>query len=483
MMNESILDVAVIGAGISGIGAGSYLTMKCPKHNFKIFESRENLGGTWDLFKYPGIRSDSDMYTMGFSFKPWKEDKTLADGSSILRYLNETVDEYNLREKIEFKTKLVSIHWNSTETLWSLELSNNGEIKTQKAKFIFMGTGYYNYDQGYLPEFKNFEDFKGPKIHPQQWPKNLDYTGKKIAVIGSGATAATVVPAMAKDADHVTMIQRSPTYYFPVPEVNAFGAFLKKILPSSWAYSIVRTRNVWFQQALFKRARKYPERTKEIILNVVKEYLPEEYVKKHFTPTYNPWDERICALPNGDLFEAIKEGNVSVVTGHINAFSEKGIKMETGEEIEADIVITATGLKLQLLGGASVKVDDKEIDLSETISYKGMMYSGVPNLINSFGYINASWTLRSDLTCEFMCKLINYMEDKNISYSIPDPDINLRTEDPFVNGFTSGYLMRSMHLFPKQGEESPWRNNQKYFEDVFDIRFKSIDDGSLLLRS
>ena len=477
-----MIDVAVIGAGISGIGAASYLTMKCPNKSFKIIESRKNIGGTWDLFKYPGIRSDSDMYTMGYSFKPWKEDKTLADGSSILRYLDETIDEYNLRDKISFNTKLTSLHWNTNDACWMLDLVTPEGEKQIKARFVFMGTGYYNYDKGYLPDFKGSDSYKGVKIHPQHWPEDLDYHDKTIAVIGSGATAATVVPAVAEKAKHVYMIQRSPTYYFPVPEVNAFGAFLKKILPHSLAYKIVRTRNVWLQQTLFKHSRKNPERVKSLLLDEVKKHLPEEYVDKHFTPTYNPWDQRICALPEGDLFNAINEKRASVITGHIDFFTETGIKMESGEEIQADIVVTATGLQMQFLGGADVKVDNREIDMPNTVAYKGMMYTGVPNLINSFGYINASWTLRSDLTCEFMCKLINYMDENNITHSLPDPDIKV-SEDDWLNGFSSGYLMRSMHLFPKQGEKSPWRNNQNYFQDLFDIKFKKINDGALVLRS
>ena len=336
-----------------------------------------------------------------------------------------------------------------------------------------MGTGYYNYEKGYLPDFKGSDSYKGIKIHPQHWPEDLDYQNKTVAVIGSGATAATVVPAVAEKANHVYMIQRSPTYYFPVPEVNAFGAFLKKILPHSLAYKIVRTRNVWLQQTLFKHSKKNPERVKNLLLDEVRKHLPDEYVDKHFTPTYNPWDQRICALPEGDLFNAINEKRASVITGHIDSFTETGIKMESGEEIQADVIVTATGLQMQFLGGADVKVDNREINMPNTVAYKGMMYTGVPNLINSFGYINASWTLRSDLTCEFMCKLINYMDENNITHSLPDPDIQV-TEDDWLNGFSSGYLMRSMHLFPKQGEKSPWRNNQNYFQDLLILNLKKL---------
>ena len=480
-MNEEILDVLIVGSGISGIGAGAHLSMKCPNKKYLILEGRENFGGTWDLFKYPGIRSDSDMHTLGFSFKPWLHKKSIADGSSIMEYLEETIQEYELTDKIRYRHYVHQAEWSSSENLWTLKVEdkNTGESKLFKSSFLYMCAGYYSYKGGYLPEFKGRDEFQGDIIHPQEWPEDFDYEGKNIVVIGSGATAATIVPAMSKKAKHVTMLQRSPTYYASAPDEDAMALFLNKFLPRRFVYSIIRLRNVLFQQWLYKRARNRPEKVKEFLLDRVKEELPNYNIQKHFTPSYNPWEQRMCLVPNSDLFEAIRQDDVSIVTDHIEKFTKEGIELKSGEVLKTDVIITATGIVLENFGGIEVKVDNSKIDVSDTMTYKSMMYSGIPNFVNSFGYINASWTLKADITSEYVCRLIKHMEKKNVKKCCPEIPADVEESKDWLEDWSSGYIQRSIHKFAKQGNKKPWVNYQDYLKDWFDVKFGKMEDGNL----
>ena len=480
---NSFYDVLVIGAGISGIGAGHYLKKNCPNKSFAIIENRDSIGGTWDLFKYPGIRSDSDMFTLGYAFKPWISEKAIADGSSILEYLNETVKENNLSENINFNKKIITSHWRSEDNLWKVVIRDNisKEDKEITCNFLFMCTGYYKYENGYTPEFTGIENFCGQVIHPQHWPENLDYENKKVIVIGSGATAATIVPELSKKTKYVTMLQRSPTYFVSYPDIDVLANRLRKILPKSIAYTIIRLRNVFFQQWLYTICRKYPAFIKKRLLKSIKDVLPNADIEKDFNPRYNPWEQRMCLVPNGDLFDSIKYNGVKIETDEIEYFQKNSIKLKSSKEIEADIIITATGLNLQQFGGAEIFVDNKKINPAETMTYKSMMFSGIPNFANSFGYINASWTLKADLTCEFVCKLLNYMENNNYSSCIPKPDQSVKEKkDWLASEFSSGYIHRAIHLFPKTGDKSPWTNNQNYFKDFYEIKFGKVNDGAIL---
>ncbi|MEC7380909.1 MAG: NAD(P)/FAD-dependent oxidoreductase [Pseudomonadota bacterium] len=474
-------DVLVVGAGISGIGAGYHLQKKCPGASYVILEGRDKIGGTWDLFKYPGIRSDSDMYTLGFRFKPWKEQEAIADAPSILNYLNETVEQFNIKEKIRFGKYVRNATWSSSSSSWTVDVEDKStnEITQLSCNFIFMCSGYYSYKEGYTPEFKGIEDFKGDVIHPQEWDENYDYSGKKVVVVGSGATAVTLVPEMAKKAGHVTMLQRSPTYVVSAPEKDKMANNLRKYLPLKLSYLIIRWRNILRQQYYFRLCRKYPQGVKRAIIREVKKALGSDYdVEKHFTPDYNPWEQRMCLVPDGDLFDQIRKGNASVVTDHIEKFTEKGILLKSGKEIITDIIITATGLNLEMLSNINLTVDNKPIDISQTITYKGMMYSGIPNFASTFGYTNASWTLGADLTSEYVCRVINHMKKKNYNVACPENDSNVETDPDYLN-LTSGYIKRAQHIFPQQGKESPWRNNQNFLKDVFQIRYGRIDDGEI----
>ena len=478
-------DVVVVGAGISGIGAGYFLQRECPNTTFTILEGREALGGTWDLFRYPGVRSDSDMHTLGYSFKPWTADKSIADGPSILSYLNETVDQFELRNKIRFNTLVTSASWSSDNAQWTLQASNakTGESITYTCNFLYMCSGYYSYKSGYTPEFPGIESFSGTVVHPQKWPESLNYAGKRVVVIGSGATAMTLVPAMATTAAHVTMLQRSPTYVVARPDSDGIAIALRKFLPQSWAYAITRWKNTTLQQLVYKRTRTKPDQVKDALLKGVREALGDNYdVDTHFTPSYNPWDQRLCLVPNGDLFESIKNGTASVVTDHIQRIDATGIQLASGGRIDCDIIVTATGLNLVTLGEMTFTVDGTAVDFSRTWSYKGCGYSGVPNLASSFGYINASWTLRADLTCEYVCRLINHMRETNTSMCTPtlrDIDMNM-PERPWIDNFSAGYMQRVMHQFPRQGDKEPWINPQNYKRDKKMFRESPIDDGVMI---
>mgnify|MGYP005692501381 FL=1 len=408
-MNKKI-DVLVVGAGLSGIGAGYHLQKKCPETSFLILEGRENIGGTWDLFKYPGIRSDSDMYTLGYNFKPWKEQKAIADAPSILKYLNETVEEFNLKSKIRFGKYVKKARWSSDSNQWTVDIEDKktGKFSQILCSFIFMCSGYYSYKEGYTPHFEGKENFKGDIIHPQKWDPSFDYSNKKIVVIGSGATAVTIVPEMAKTAKHVTMLQRSPTYVVAAPERDNLANKLRKYLPLKFTYWFIRWRNILRQQYYFRLCKKYPKGVKNVIIREVKKKLGNDFdVKTHFTPKYNPWDQRMCLVPDGDLFEQINQGKASVVTDHIKNFTENAILLKSGKELKADVIITATGLNLEMLSTVEFFIDNKSVDISKTVTYKGMMYSGIPNLASTFGYTNASWTLGADLTSEYVCRVIN----------------------------------------------------------------------------
>ncbi len=480
-MTQNHFNVIVVGAGISGIGAGYYLQKKCPNKSFVILEGRDNIGGTWDLFRYPGIRSDSDMNTMGFRFKPWMGVKSIADGPSILSYLQETVKENDLNKKIHFNQWVNEASWSSEDAQWTVQAENK---KTQEHQdftcdFLFLCGGYYNYEEGYTPHFAGRENFLGQIIHPQKWPKNLDYKNKKVVVIGSGATAVTIIPTMAEEAAHVTMLQRSPTYFLSAPDEDPVGNFLRKIISSKLTYKLVRWKNIRFQWWFFQKCRKFPKKVKEFLIKQVREALGPNYdIETHFTPKYNPWEQRLCLVPNGDLFNAINAGKASVITDHIDRFTKKGIKLKSGGEVEADLIVTATGLNLEVCNGIKLEVDNNEVDISKTMTYKGMMFSDVPNLVATFGYTNASWTLRADLTSEYVCRLLNFMDKKGYAYCCPRTAEHVEQAGDWLD-FTSGYVKRSMHKFPKQGSRDPWRNTQNFPKDVLAIRWGNIDNKEL----
>ncbi|MEM7133524.1 MAG: NAD(P)/FAD-dependent oxidoreductase [Chloroflexota bacterium] len=483
-MNTEHFDVIIVGAGLSGIGAAYHLQENCPGKSYVILEGRKALGGTWDLFRYPGIRSDSDMYTLGYNFKPWKEAKDIADGPAILKYVTETAVENGIDKQIRYNHMVEEAKWSSADSTWTIEatLKETGETVQLSCNFLLMCSGYYSYKGGHSPDFQGREDFQGQIIHPQKWPEDLDYQGKKVVVIGSGATAVTIIPSISDDVEHVTMLQRSPTYMAVRPDEDPLAHKLRKYLPSKVAYAIMRWRNVTFTDYFYNRTRKEPEKCKEDLLKGVRGQLSPDYdIETHFTPSYNPWDQRLCLVPNGDLFTAIKSGKASVVTDHIERFTGKGILLKSGQELEADIIVTATGLKMVVMGNINFVVDGKPVDFSETYTYKGMMFSDVPNLIMTFGYINASWTLRADLTAEYACRVINHMDKLGTKHCVP----RLRPQDknmasrPWIEDFSSGYMQRTMHLFPKQGDREPWLNTQNYKRDRKMIRRGRIKDEAL----
>jgi len=480
MTSPQHFDVLIVGAGISGIGAAYHLQKNCPNHSFAILEGRPDLGGTWDLFRYPGIRSDSDMHTLGYSFKPWTNAKSIADGPSILAYLRETAEEHNIGPHIRFNHQVSDAQWSSQNSTWTLTADVQGESTTHTCNFLFMCSGYYSYREGHSPEFAGRENFHGQIVHPQEWPEDLDYADKKVVVIGSGATAMTLIPAMADQAAHITMLQRSPTYVVARPDHDVVANRLRKFLPEKLAYWLTRKKNVFRQGLVYRKSRTDPEKVKEMLLAGVREGLGPDYdVEKHFTPSYNPWDQRLCLLPNGDLFDSIKSGQASVVTDTIDTFTPNGIRLTSGLELEADIIVTATGLNLVTLGEMSFSVDDQPVDFAQTWSYKGLAYSDIPNLVSSFGYINASWTLRSDLIGEHVCRLLNHMRKPDTTQCPP----RLRASDhdmpprPWVDDFPAGYMNRVMPLLPRQGDRAPWLNTQDYRKDVKLLGKAPVEDG------
>jgi monooxygenase len=483
-MAEEHFDVIIVGAGLSGIGAAYHLQSKCPGKSYAILEGREAKGGTWDLFRYPGIRSDSDMHTLGYNFKPWQEAKAIADGPSILNYINETATENDIERHIRYQHLVSAADWSSTQGRWNLEMrcGADGEVRRMSCNFLLMCSGYYSYKEGYTPEFPGADTFKGTVVHPQKWPEDLDYAGKRVVIIGSGATAMTLVPEMAHTAASVTMLQRSPTYVFSRPDKDAIANFLRKILPSAWAYAITRWKNTTMQQWVYHKTRTDPDKIKDKLLGAVREELGPDYdVEKHFTPSYNPWDQRLCLVPNSDLFAAIRDGSATVVTEHIDTFTEQGIQLKTGEVLEADIIVTATGLNLVETGDLRFSLDQKEVDFAKTWTYKGLMTSGIPNMVITFGYINASWTLRADLTAEWVCRVLNHMDATGTAIATPklSQGDQSMTPRPWIEDFSSGYMQRMMHRFPRQGDHEPWINPQDYGRDKKMFRTGSLEDGAL----
>ena len=474
-------DVLIVGAGLSGIGAGYHLQRECPGKTFAILEAREAIGGTWDLFRYPGIRSDSDMYTLGYSFKPWSSDKSIADGPSILEYIRETAQEHRIEQKVRFNHRVVAAHWSTPDQRWSVEIerTDTGQHLILTCGFVFLCSGYYRYDQGYTPDFPGTERFQGTIVHPQFWPEDLDYTDKRVVVIGSGATAVTLVPAMAPSAAHVTMLQRSPTYIVSLPGEDPLAKLLRRRLPAKLAYALVRWKNVTMVTLSFQLSRRWPKFMKRVFLKGVERNLPPDFdVRTHFKPRYNPWQQRLCLVPDGDLFEAIKSGGVTVVTDTIETFTEKGIRLGSGAELEADVIVTATGLNMLAAGGARATVDGREVEVSKALTYRGMMLSEVPNLAIAFGYTNASWTLKCDLTCEYVCRLLKHMDEHGYTEVVPRLRDGSVTPQPAID-FNSGYVLRAINDFPKQGSKPPWRLHQNYALDILTIRHASLEDGVL----
>jgi len=478
-MSTEHFDVLVVGAGLSGIGAGYHLQEKCPNRSYAILEARESIGGTWDLFRYPGIRSDSDMYTLGYSFRPWTGAKAIADGPSILEYVRQTAKDSGIDRNIRFHHRVKRAQWSTADSQWTVEAERGPSQETVRftCNFLLMCSGYYDYAQGYTPDFPGTEHYQGRIVHPQKWTDDVDYVGKRVVVIGSGATAVTLVPSMAATAAHVTMLQRSPSYILSLPAQDPIANGLRRILPSKLAYAITRWKNVVLTMLVFQLSRRRPEWIKKLIHKGVRAALGPDYdVDQHFKPRYNPWDQRMCLVPDGDLFRSIREGRVSVVTDHIETFTEKGLKLKSGAELEADVIVTATGLNLLAMGGMQVSVDGRPIDLSKTLSYKGMMLSGVPNLASAIGYTNASWTLKCDLTCEYVCRLLNYMDKNGFQQCVPRNDDPSITELPLID-FSSGYVQRSIGKFPKQGSKRPWKLYQNYALDIVTLKFGSVNDA------
>lgn len=482
-----MLDVLIVGAGISGISAACHLEQRCKDKTYAVLEGRDNVGGTWDLFRYPGIRSDSDMHTFGFNFKPWTNAKSISDGESIRAYLQEAITEYGVTDKIRFGHKVESASWDSRRNVWTVKANSKaGEPVEIQTRVLFMCSGYYNYEGGYTPDYPGLSDFKGRFVHPQKWPEDLDYKGKKVAVIGSGATAVTLVPNMVDDAEHVTMIQRSPTYMFSRPAKDGIANFLNAILPSKWAYALTRWKNIYMQSATYKGAREKPEKVKKLLLDNVRKSLGGDYdVDTHFTPRYNPWEERLCLIPDNDFLDAVGSGQAEIVTDTIDRIVENGILMASGRLIEADVIVSATGLNLQFMGGVDFFLDDVKLDLSKHFYYQGMMFSDVPNLIQTFGYINASWTLRADLNSAFVCDMLKEMDKRGATACVPElrPDEKSMQARETISGFNPGYMQRGIHQFPKQGDHAPWQNTQDYALDRKIFADNLFADGVLTFHS
>lgn len=474
------LDVLIVGAGISGVSAAWHLQDRSPSKTYAILERRENMGGTWDLFKYPGIRSDSDMFTLGFRFKPWTSAKSIADGPSILAYIKEAAAENGIDDKIRYEHRVIAADWSDADNRWTVTADTGVEEKTITCSFLFATTGYYDYDEGYSPTFPGSEDFAGTIVHPQHWPEDLDYAGKKIVVIGSGATAITLIPALIDSgAGHVTMLQRSPSYVGSLPDVDPIAVAANKYLPENVAHVVNRWKAIIFSTAQYQLARKFPTYMRKTLMTMAQRRLPEGYdVEKHFGPSYNPWDQRLCTAPNGDLFKTIRKGNADVVTDTIDTFVPEGIKLNSGEVLDADIIVTATGLNMQLLGGLTPTLNGQPIDLTSLMTYKGLMFSGIPNFAITFGYTNASWTLKADLVSEFVCRVLNYMDENGFDRVVPEHPGAAVGELPFMD-FAPGYFLRAIDQLPKSGSKAPWRLKQNYFLDLRLIRQGKVDDEAL----
>ena len=472
------VDVIIVGAGLSGIGAACHLRMECPRKSFVILEGRDAMGGTWDLFRYPGVRSDSDMYTLGYRFRPWREPKAIADGPAIRSYIHETATEFGVDKTIRYRHRVKSARWSSDEARWTVDVETDNTIVQLSCNFLYLCTGYYDYENGYTPEWPAVERFRGTIVHPQKWPNHLDYSDKRVVVIGSGATAITLMPAIAERAAHVTMLQRSPSYIVMRPSDDIIANFFRRCLPDRAAYVLTRWKNVLVGTFFYSLARKRPELFKRMVAKGVRRHLGTKYDSKHFTPPYNPWDQRLCIAPDADIFRAIREGRASVVTDNIETFTEDGLLLKSGQQLNADIIVTATGLALKIISGMPLTVDGVRVNLPETLVYKGMMFSDVPNMAFAIGYTNASWTLKCDLTAEYVCRLLNHMDQNGYAVCTPrvkDPDIG---EEPVID-FNSGYVLRSLHTLPHQGSKTPWRLHQNYMKDLSMMRYGRVDDGSM----
>ncbi len=478
------VDVVIVGAGISGVSAAWHLETRCPHKRYAILEARNAIGGTWDLYRYPGIRSDSDMYTLGFVFKPWLDARAIADGPTILRYINEAAEEHGIRERVRFGHRVKAASWSSDEAAWTVQAEHDGRSVRISCNMLLMCGGYYKYEDPYRPQWNGMDRFEGPVIHPQLWPEDLDYRGRKVLVIGSGATAMTLVPAMAMGgAGHVTMVQRSPTYVVSWPSHDRIAHWLRRFLPEGLAYALTRWKNVRGELKFYRRTRTEPEAVKAELIGEVRRLLgPHCDVGKHFTPSYNPWDQRLCLIPDDDLFQVINDGSASVVTEEIDSFVEEGVRLANGEVLEADIVISATGLELQIMNGVALSVDGNPVNLPDHWTYKGMMLSDVPNLIQTFGYINASWTLRADMNSEYAARVIGRMDEsgsRQVTPRLAPEDAAAMPARPWIDDFSPGYMQRSMHLLPRQGDRNPWRNTQDYGEDRKLVRSAPVEDAEL----
>jgi monooxygenase len=480
-MTDDVLDVLVVGAGIAGISAAWHLQTMCPDRRFAIVEARDALGGTWDLFRYPGVRSDSDMYTLGFSFKPWRGDHSIAEAPEILQYLEDTVREFGIDRHIRYGQRVQRASWSSSDALWTVTLQRSGSAGpvTQRCRFLFMCSGYYRYDHGYTPAFAGIESFQGRVVHPQAWGDDVPIAGQRVVVIGSGATAVTLVPAIAKAAAQVTMLQRSPTYMLSRPARDAIARRLQRLLPHRVAAALTRWKNLLLGMYLFRLCRRKPAQVKAYLIEEVRKLLPAGYdVQTHFTPRYNPWEQRLCLVPDSDLFESIASGRAQVVTDEVERFTAHGVLLKSGRELPADVVVTATGLQLQQMGGAALEVDGRAIDAADLVVYKGLMYSGLPNFAATFGYTNASWTLKADLTSRYVCRLLQHMQLAGARVCTPRLADAAMAREPFVD-FSSGYFQRQLAQLPKQGRVKPWKLNQNYLRDIVALRFSRIDDGVL----
>ncbi len=477
-------DLIIIGAGLSGIDAACHLKMNCPKKSFKIFEARHTIGGTWDLFKYPGIRSDSDMHTFSYSFKPWTFNKSISDAETIMKYLRETVDEYGIEEFIQYQSPIKSLNWSSEEKLWTVCGQNNHSEEPIKVtcNFLVFGTGYYDYDEGYTPEYKGLENFKGRFVHPQKWTDDIDYEDKEVIVIGSGATAVTLIPSIADKTKHVTMLQRSPSYILSQPLHDPFAKVAHKLLPAKAAHSVSRWKNILLSNYLYRMSKQKPEKVKDFVKGRIRKVLGKDFdVDTHFNPRYNPWDERLCSVPDNDLFLSIQKGDCTMVTAHIDTFTEEGILLKNGKELKADLIISATGLKLKLIGGIDIRVDNEPFDISSKLQYKGAMVQDLPNALAIIGYTNAAWTLKADLVCRYLCRLLNHMEENNLQVCYPALSEEDMDTAPVID-FTSGYIQRSLDKLPKQGKKHPWKLDQNYIKDRKTLGKEAIEDGILKFR-
>lgn len=476
----SPLDVLIVGAGLSGIAAAHYLRTRCPNKRFAMLEARAALGGTWDLFRYPGVRSDSDMYTLGFSFRPWAGDKAIADGEDILQYLKDTARDEGLDEKIQFNHKVVRADWSSADALWTVEAEDTSTGKTKRfyTRFLFMCSGYYDYDEGYTPVFEGREDFGGQIIHPQAWPEDLDYAGKRVVVIGSGATAVTLLPNLAEKAASVTMLQRSPSYLMSLPAEDPVAHALRRV-DERFAYGVTRAKNVAMSMAFYNFCRRFPRAAKRMLLANAERQVGEVLdVDTHFNPNYNPWEQRLCVIPGSDLYRAVRAGRADVVTAHIERFTEDGILLQNGEHLPADIIITATGLTLKFFGGMEVFVDGEALQPAKSFAYKGLMLTGLPNMAMVVGYTNASWTLKAELACQYVCRLLQHMDEEGFDIVRPvndDPEVVAR---PLMD-LSAGYFRRGLDAMPKQGDRAPWLVHQNYLLDMVELRWKPIDSGGL----